>query len=149
MDDPRKKVAPVEHKSGAASPRGAANYRLKRTHAKSARNGAEERAAQKTKSGHEVKCGSTAALRLEGSIFEGPRADNGAIISGMWRWARKMSPAQVAATLGLCPHVVTDLYHSMRLAATWREYGFGRSGVSGGRRPYCGDRRGARIPPKV
>ena len=45
--------------------------------------------AQKTKSGHEVKCGSPAALRLKGSISEEPRAGRGAIILGIWRWAQK------------------------------------------------------------
>ena len=84
--------------------------------------------AQKTKSGREVKCGSTAALRLKGPIFEEPRAGRGAIILGIWRWAQKMAPAQVAATLGLRPSVITDVYHSTRLAAMWGEYGFGRSG---------------------
>ena len=105
--------------------------------------------AQKTKSGHKVNCGSTAPLCLEGSIFGGPRADNGAIFLGILRWAQKMSPAQVAATLGLCPRVITDLYRSMRLAPMWGECDFGRSGVAGGRRPYCGIRRGIRVPPKV
>ena len=146
---PAKKVAPVEKTSGAVAPRGATKYRRKCAHAKSARNWAEEKVARKTKSGHGAKCGSTAALRLKGSIFVRPWARHGAIISGIWRWAQKMSPAQVAATLGLCPHVITDLYHSMRLAAMWGEYGFGRSGVAGGRRPYCGNRRGIRAPPKV
>ena len=65
--------------------------------------------AQKTKSGREVKCGSTAALRLKGPIFEEPRAGRGAIILGIWRWAQKMAPAQVAATLGLRPRVITDV----------------------------------------
>ena len=146
---PAKKVAPVEKTSGAVAPRGATKYRRKCTHAKSARNWAEEKVARKTKSGREVKCGSAAALRLKGSIFEEPRAGRGAIILGIWRWAQKMSPAQVAATLGLCPHVITDVCHSMRLAAMWGEYGFGRSGVAGGRRPYSGDRRGIGAPLKV
>ena len=105
--------------------------------------------AQKTKSGREVKCGSTAALRLKGPIFEEPRAGRGAIILGIWRWAQKMAPAQVAATLGLRPRVITDVYHSTRLEAVWGEYGFGRSGVAGGRRPYSGDRRGIGGPLKV
>ena len=129
---PAKKESPVEKNSGAAAHRRAVNYRAKCTHTKSAQNGAEEKAAPKTRSGREVKCGSTAALRLKGSFFEGPRADHGAIISGIWCWAQEMSPAQVAATLGLRPHVVADSYHSMRLAAMWGGYGFGRSGVAGG-----------------
>ena len=48
--------------------------------------------AQKTKSGHKVKCGSTAPLCLEGSIFGGLRADNGAILLGILRWAQKNVP---------------------------------------------------------
>ena len=146
---PAKKESPVAKNSGAAAQRRAVNYRAKCTHTKSAQNGAEEKAAPKTRSGREVKCGPTAALRLKGSFFEGPRADHGAIISGIWCWAQEMSPAQVAASLGLRPHVITDLYHSMRLAAMWDEYGFGRSGVAGGRRPYSRDRRGIGAPLKV
>ena len=92
MDDPRKKVAPVVHGSGAAAPRGAVDYRLKCTRAESTHNGAEGKVAQKTKSGHKVKCGSTAPLFLEGSIFGGLRADNGAILQGISRWAQKNVP---------------------------------------------------------
>ena len=84
--------------------------------------------AQKTKSRHKVKC----ALRPKGSIFEGPPADHGAIILGIWRWAQKVSPAEVAANIGLFPPVITDFYRAMRFAAMRGEYGFGGSGVAGG-----------------
>ena len=121
----------------------------KSTHTNSAKNGAEGEVAQKTKSGHKVKCGSTAALCPESSISEGPRDDHGAFILSIWRWAQKMSPAQVAATLGLPLHVVTVFYHSMRSAAMWLECGFVRSGGVGGRMPYCGNQRGICFPPNV
>ena len=60
-----------------------------------------------------------------------------------------MSPAEVAKNIGLFPPVITDFYRAMRFAAMRSEYGFGGGGVAGGRRPYCGNRRGARLPPKV
>ena len=110
---------PRSTKPGAALSGKATSFRLRCRHTMEKRKDAGGRAL-KTEKGHKVKtaCGSSAHLHPAGSIFEGTRADHGSTILGIWCWSQKMSPAQTTAATGLDPHVVTDLYHNLRLAAT-------------------------------
>ena len=63
------------------------------------------------------QCGGSATTRPAGSVFAQTYSEHGTYVCAIWCFARRLSPAQTRALTGLDAHVVTDLFHNLRLAA--------------------------------